>query len=79
MLAILAKYFLPKSSTWYIGVVAILLGLFTGTVELHHLTALVSVVNGLTDNASPAALIGFGAGLVGLRAKLEEIGKQAGG
>lgn len=76
MLAILTKYVLPKSSTWYVGLVAIVLGLFVGTEEIHHLTALVAAVNSVTDNASPATLIWFGAGAIGLRAKLEEIGKQ---
>lgn len=68
------SYFRPRSLTWWSGILAILTGVASMALP-HHLGVtefgrLLAMFAG-TGDASPAALVYLGLGLVGLRAKLE--------
>lgn len=68
------RYFRPKSLTWWSGLLAIATGLATmampASLGLTELGRLISMFAGSGD-ASPAALVFLGSGLVGLGDKVE--------
>ncbi|SFC45337.1 hypothetical protein [Tropicimonas isoalkanivorans] len=68
------RYFLPKSLTWWSGILAVLTGVAAGVLPegetMSELAVLVSRLAGAGD-ASPATLIFVGMGLIGLRDKFE--------
>ena len=70
------RYFRPTSLTWWSGALAFILG--NALIFLPDSAAIAEwakVLSALTggDDASPAALILFGLGIIGLRDKLERI------
>jgi hypothetical protein len=71
------KYIHPKSLTWWAGVVSVLLGLVmisSDASEWRELARVISILTGSQD-ASPASIIVVGLGLIGIRDKLERMGK----
>lgn len=80
------RYFRPKSFTWWVGVLAIALGVLLTTGLPPHLVAenglvlvLAKVLAALGGggDSSPAGLIFLGAGMIGIRDKLEREAQQA--
>lgn len=69
-----SSYIRPRSLTWWSGVAATLTGLVTMFVPDHaafgEIGRLLALFAGAGD-ASPAALVFLGTGLIGIRAKLE--------
>ncbi|MAM60873.1 hypothetical protein [Maritimibacter sp. UBA3975] len=69
------RYFRPKSLTWWAGVgliaSGVLLALFPGQDQLGVLGALLGLLTGGGEGASPAFLIFSGLGLIGIRDKME--------
>lgn len=63
-------YYLPRSATWWSGVAMIAVGIL-GLIRPEHgvLATIVGAMFGV--GGDPATLIGVGAGLIGLRAKME--------
>jgi hypothetical protein len=72
------EYLRLKSVTWWAGVASILLGLasmyFDGAppAALEEVARVIAMLHGHGD-ASPAAMIVMGFGLIGIRAKLERM------
>lgn len=67
------RYFRPESLTWWSGVLLILTGaamMFSQAYGLAEFGRLLAMFAGSAD-ASPAMLIGTGAGLIGIRDKIE--------
>lgn len=68
------SYFRPSSLTWWAGVMAVLTGAaimaMPESFALTEIGRLLAMFTGSAD-ASPAALIYLGFGLIGIRAKLE--------
>jgi hypothetical protein len=68
------RYIRPRSLTWWAGLMAVATGTATmalpATGPLAELARLVTLLSGSGD-ASPAALIALGLGLIGLRDRLE--------
>jgi len=68
------RYIRPRSLTWWAGLMAVATGTATmalpETGPLADLARLVTLLSGSGD-ASPAALIALGLGLIGLRDRLE--------
>lgn len=68
------SYFRPRSLTWWSGVSAVATGVTSmampGSVAVTEFGRLLAMFAGSAD-ASPAALIFLGTGLIGVRAKLE--------
>jgi hypothetical protein len=68
------RYIRPRSLTWWAGLLAVATGTATmalpETGPLADLARLVTLLSGSGD-ASPAALIALGLGLIGLRDRLE--------
>ena len=68
------SYFRPGSLTWWAGVLAVLTGsaimVMPDSFALTEMGRLVAMFAGSAD-ASPAALVYLGLGLIGIRAKLE--------
>jgi hypothetical protein len=68
------RYILPTSLTWWAGVFSILTGvaslLLPDTGTLSDLAQVIASLSGSSD-ASPAALIALGLGMIGLRDRLE--------
>jgi hypothetical protein len=68
------RYIRPNSLTWWAGLFALLTGIATITLPatgpLGELARLVALLAGSGD-ASPAALIFLGLGLIGLRDRIE--------
>jgi hypothetical protein len=68
------RYIRPRSLTWWAGLMAIATGTanmaLPATGPLAELARLVTLLSGSGD-ASPAALIALGLGLIGLRDRLE--------
>ena len=64
------SYFIPKSGTWWAGMSAIIIGSI-GVLrpEAGPLSEVMGALLGA--DGSPVSLIALGAGLIGLRAKLE--------
>ena len=71
------RYFQPKSVTWWSGLLSVVLGLLMlARPDLEaagQIATVLSALNGGADT-SPAGMILLGAGLIGLRDKLERIG-----
>jgi hypothetical protein len=70
------KYFQPKSLTWWSGLFAITIGIASMAVpqnsQLNELGTLIALLAGSGDS-SPATLLAVGFGLIGLRARFEEV------
>jgi len=68
------RYIRPRSLTWWAGLMAVATGTATmalpATGQLAEIARLVTLLSGSGD-ASPAALIALGLGLIGLRDRLE--------
>ncbi|WP_136646559.1 hypothetical protein [Tabrizicola sp. YIM 78059] len=68
------RYIRPRSLTWWAGLMAVATGTATmalpETGPLAEIARLVTLLSGSGD-ASPAALIALGLGLIGLRDRLE--------
>jgi hypothetical protein len=68
------RYVLPKSLTWWAGLVAILIGLAALALPesgpLGEVAGVIAQLIGAND-AAPATLITLGLGLIGLRDRLE--------
>ena len=68
------KYIRPTSLTWWSGVFALAVGIASlmmpDSYQVTQIGALVSMLAGGTD-ASPAALMALGLGLIGVRAAIE--------
>jgi hypothetical protein len=68
------RYIRPRSLTWWAGLMAVATGTATmalpATGPLAEIARLVTLLAGSGD-ASPAALIALGLGLIGLRDRLE--------
>jgi hypothetical protein len=68
------RYIRPRSLTWWAGLMAVATGTaniaLPATGPLAELARLVTLLSGSGD-ASPAALIALGLGLIGLRDRLE--------
>lgn len=68
------RYIRPRSLTWWAGLMAVATGTATmalpATGPLAEIARLVTLLSGSSD-ASPAALIALGLGLIGLRDRLE--------
>ena len=68
------RYIRPRSLTWWAGLMAVATGTanlaLPETGPLAELARLVTLLSGSGD-ASPAALIALGLGLIGLRDRLE--------
>ena len=68
------RYIRPRSLTWWAGLMAVATGTATmalpATGPLAEIARLVTLLSGSGD-ASPAALIALGRGLIGLRDRLE--------
>ncbi|MCC5968228.1 MAG: hypothetical protein JJU24_19125 [Natronohydrobacter sp.] len=68
------RYIRPNSLTWWAGLMAVATGTATmalpETGPLAEIARLVTLLSGSGD-ASPAALIALGLGLIGLRDRLE--------
>lgn len=74
-MARLKTYFLPKTLTWWIGLLAVALGLLMvlqpdRSADLGPLAVVIAGLVGASD-ASPVNLILMGLGLIGIRAKME--------
>lgn len=71
------KYVQPTSLTWWTGVGSVTLGILMVVDNDPWVVELASVVTLLTGgmDASPAQLIGMGLGLIGIRDKLEAMGR----
>lgn len=61
------KYFKPKSTAWWAGLVPLALGVFIAAEPVHGLTTWVNVINNMTGGMSPYILINAGVGFIGLR------------
>lgn len=65
----MTKYFKPKSLTWWTGFIALLTGVIVAIgSEVQVLAPTANVLKAMTD-ISPAAMISFGLGIIGLRGK----------
>lgn len=70
------SYIKPKSLTWWSGVMLIATGVFLAFAPDHGGHPLITVIAAFAGvGASPALLIGAGAGLIGLRAKTDRIAR----
>lgn len=70
------KYFQPKSLTWWSGVLSVTLGVLMMVMpENLALPELAAVLNAFMGGAgaAPANMIVLGLGLIGVRAKLEDM------
>ena len=67
------SYFLPRSTSWWTGVVSLIIGVamlfFPESNELGKVGQVLKLLTG--EDGSPASLILFGAAVIGLRAKQE--------
>lgn len=61
------RYFRPKSLSWWGGAVMMAAGLVLATLPLHGMERLVATIYNLSPGADPLALIGTGAGIIGIR------------
>jgi hypothetical protein len=69
------RYFRPHSLTWWSGVLLIATGfamMFSQAYGLFEFARVLALFAGAGD-ASPAMLIGTGAGLIGIRDKIERV------
>jgi hypothetical protein len=67
-----ARYFKPRSVTWWAGVFLVVMGATLGVDEGYDIGAVADVIRAWTEGIGPAALIGQGLGLIGLRGALGE-------
>ena len=65
-----SKYFKPKSLTWWVAVVQIILGAILATEAIHGLTGVVDAIHKLTGNVDAYVLVSAGLGGIGLRGAL---------
>lgn len=72
------KYLHPRSLTWWSGIISLGLGITMIVCQSCNLDQVATVIAGLNggQDASPASLILLGTGLIGIRDKLESIGKS---
>ena len=71
------KYFQPKSLTWWSGILLAVMGvtmLVCDACEFNEVATVIASLNGGTD-ASPSGLILMGLGFIGVRDKMERLGK----
>ena len=66
-----ARYFKPKSVTWWAGATLIGLGGLLGVDAGYDLGAMADVIRAWTGNTGASVLIAQGAGLIGIRGALE--------
>lgn len=75
------SYFRPSSLTWWSGVLAVATGVASmvmpESLAVTEVGRLLAMFAGSAD-ASPAALVFLGTGLIGVRAKLERAFQQGG-
>ena len=73
------NYIRPKSMTWWAGVfsIAVAIAMMAGAGGwANEFGALISMLSGGGDS-SPAAMMGLGFGLIGIRAKLNRVFSDA--
>lgn len=61
------KYFKPQSLSWWASVVPLVVGLIIATVDLHGMVPLVTSLQLIVGDATPAILINAGLLGIGLR------------
>lgn len=66
------RYLKYKSVTWWASFVPLLVGVFLATAEIHQLYDWVLVLNMMTGNLTPSALINAGLFGIGLRGAIND-------
>lgn len=63
------KYLKPKSLTWWAGMVPLIGGVTVAAADtiLPTMAPVADFINALSGNMSPSVMMGWGAGLIGLR------------
>lgn len=67
----LAKYFKPRSLTWWSSIAPLVAGAVVATGPLHGFDAIVTTINNVTGHVEPVFLINAGLAGIGIRGALD--------